>query len=231
MMILRRVSNSIRKQEWFTVAVELLIVVLGVFLGLQANNWNEARLAQERREHIVAALITDLRDAVGAQRGFVTTIENGLAEWAGAFAAGKRPTPYYFRIDGSDTPPKTWQALQQMQLTDMFDPTTIFDLGFYYSELDGVGVKYIRYVTFVESEVLPNMKRDPSVFYTADHSALLPEYAANMERLAEYGRETRRLEQWAYCLIYRLEAQRSFDQTCRRNEYLLEGMQAVEAQQ
>ena len=33
--------------------------------------------AQEQREQIVVALITDLRDAAGAQRGFVTSIENG----------------------------------------------------------------------------------------------------------------------------------------------------------
>ena len=43
-MILRRLTDSFRKQDWFTVAVETLIVVLGVFLGLQVNNWNAARV-------------------------------------------------------------------------------------------------------------------------------------------------------------------------------------------
>ncbi len=42
-MILRRLATSIRKQDWFAVVIETLIVVLGVFLGLQVNNWNEAR--------------------------------------------------------------------------------------------------------------------------------------------------------------------------------------------
>ncbi len=42
-MILRRLATSIRKQDWFTVVVETLIVVFGVFIGLQVNNWNEAR--------------------------------------------------------------------------------------------------------------------------------------------------------------------------------------------
>ncbi|MFT5774992.1 MAG: hypothetical protein ACI9NG_000943 [Hyphomonas sp.] len=31
-----------RKQDWFTVAVETLIVVFGVFIGLQVGNWNDA---------------------------------------------------------------------------------------------------------------------------------------------------------------------------------------------
>jgi hypothetical protein len=52
-----------------------------------------------------------------------------------------------------------------------------------------------------------------------------------MDRLKDYGRESERLYQWANCLIYRLEAKRSFDQTCRRTDYLLEGMQATETQQ
>lgn len=42
-MILRRLSTAVRQQDWFTVLVETLIVVFGVFIGLQVNNWNEAR--------------------------------------------------------------------------------------------------------------------------------------------------------------------------------------------
>jgi hypothetical protein len=44
-MILRRITAAFRKQDWFTVAVETLIVVFGVFIGLQVNNWNGARVA------------------------------------------------------------------------------------------------------------------------------------------------------------------------------------------
>ena len=45
-MILQRLATSIRKQDWFTVFIETLIVVLGVFLGIQLGNWNEARAAE-----------------------------------------------------------------------------------------------------------------------------------------------------------------------------------------
>ncbi|MEQ9506153.1 MAG: hypothetical protein RLO80_07755 [Hyphomonas sp.] len=226
-MILRRLTEHVKDQNWFAVALDFLIVVLGVFVGLQVNNWNEARAAKARRDQITAALITDLRDAAGAQQQFATSIEDGVTAWTAAFEAGEMPPPFFYRIEGSDTAPKTWETLQQMQLTDMFDPATIFDLGFYYSELDGVGVKYIRYVTFVENEILPNLKRDPAVFYAADKSALLPEYAANMERMEDYARESARLRIWANCLVYRLEAKRSFEQTCRRANYVLEGMPAA----
>lgn len=224
-MILRRLTEHVKTQNWFAVGIDFLIVVLGVFVATQVANWNEARVAAERRDQIVSALITDLRDAVGAQSGFVGDIDKGIADWTASFEAGDLPPPFYYRITGSDTPPKTWQTLQQMQLTDMFDPATIFDLGFYYSELEGVGVRYVRYITSVENDILPNLKRDPAVFYEADQSALLPEYAASMDRANDYAIESERLRKWALCLIYRLEADRTFEQSCRRANYMLEGMQ------
>lgn len=42
-MLLRRVSAHIRKQEWTALGLDFLIVVLGVFLGLQVNAWNAER--------------------------------------------------------------------------------------------------------------------------------------------------------------------------------------------
>ena len=49
-MILRRIIAHFRKQEWTAIALDFLIVVLGVFVGLQVNNWNEAR-TERAKEH------------------------------------------------------------------------------------------------------------------------------------------------------------------------------------
>ncbi len=60
-MILRRFADAFRRQDWFTVFVETMIVVLGVFLGLQVNNWNEARTASRQEVVLIAQLADDLR--------------------------------------------------------------------------------------------------------------------------------------------------------------------------
>ncbi|MEH6490208.1 hypothetical protein [Hyphomonas oceanitis] len=65
-MILRRLTDAFRKQDWFTVAVETLIVVLGVFLGLQVNNWNETRLEHAQEAVLLDRLAEDFRDAESA---------------------------------------------------------------------------------------------------------------------------------------------------------------------
>ncbi len=42
-MIRRRVIDQLKTQQWVAVGIELVIVVLGVFIGLQASNWNQQR--------------------------------------------------------------------------------------------------------------------------------------------------------------------------------------------
>ena len=60
-MILRRVIDHFRKQEWTAIAIDFLIVVMGVFVGLQVNNWNEA--AKERRAE--TSYLSQLRKDLG----------------------------------------------------------------------------------------------------------------------------------------------------------------------
>jgi len=44
-MILRKLADAITEQNWFTVVLEVLIVVVGIFIGLQVDDWNERRKA------------------------------------------------------------------------------------------------------------------------------------------------------------------------------------------
>lgn len=53
-VILRRIVERLKRQEWTTVAIELVLVVVGVFIGIQVSNWNEAR-----KEHALEAVYLD----------------------------------------------------------------------------------------------------------------------------------------------------------------------------
>ena len=61
-MIMRRIREHAGKQNWFAVAIDLVIVVLGVFLGTQVSNWNADRLAQERGHTYRARIVRDIAD-------------------------------------------------------------------------------------------------------------------------------------------------------------------------
>lgn len=219
--LLGRISLHLRRQHWTAIAIEFIAVVFGVLLGLQLNNWNQERLEAKQRAEIVRAVVTNLNDAIFAQEEMISQIDTGLANWEKAYAAGQKPIPYYFRIQGAYKAPAVWSTFEQMQLTDLFDPVTVFDLSYFYSELDGIGERYIRYATFVEDKVLPGEIEGEKAFYKADGS-LMPEYRANMDRLRDFQKESRRQTNWARCLIYRLEADRTFARNCRRANYRLD---------
>ena len=60
-MILRRIITHFRKQEWTAIALDFLIVVTGVFIGIQVSNWNEARSSSRQEGVLIAQLADDLR--------------------------------------------------------------------------------------------------------------------------------------------------------------------------
>jgi hypothetical protein len=64
-VILRRLADAMRRQDWFSVAVETLIVVLGVFVGLQVNDWNEARKERALERQYLTRIAGDLEQSVG----------------------------------------------------------------------------------------------------------------------------------------------------------------------
>ncbi len=63
-MILRRVVAHFRKQEWTAIALDFLIVVIGVFVGLQVNNWNEAREFQKQETELLIRLRRELEASI-----------------------------------------------------------------------------------------------------------------------------------------------------------------------
>jgi len=60
-MILRRAVAGFRRHDWSAVAVELVVVVVGVFLGVQAANWNEDREQDKKSAVFTQRLKDDLR--------------------------------------------------------------------------------------------------------------------------------------------------------------------------
>jgi hypothetical protein len=49
-MLLRRITEHVKAQNWTAVALDFVIVVVGVFIGIQVANWNAA-IAEDRRAH------------------------------------------------------------------------------------------------------------------------------------------------------------------------------------
>jgi hypothetical protein len=76
-LLLRRVIDHVRKQEWTAIWIDLLIVVVGVFIGIQVSNWNDDRATVRRAEVFTERLRSDLREEAWSyemQIGYYTDV-------------------------------------------------------------------------------------------------------------------------------------------------------------
>lgn len=62
-MLLRRVIEHVRAQNWTAVALDFVIVVVGVFIGIQVSNWNAARIAEAQADDLLQRMIAEAEDA------------------------------------------------------------------------------------------------------------------------------------------------------------------------
>jgi hypothetical protein len=68
-MILRRIIDHLKAQHWTAVALDLAVVVVGVFIGTQVSNWNQARIEKRETER----LLLELRPALQSFADFFDT--------------------------------------------------------------------------------------------------------------------------------------------------------------
>lgn len=67
-MILRRIIEHFRKQEWTAIAIDFVIVVVGVFIGIQVSNWNETRKDRSVEHALLQRLHTETRELLAITR-------------------------------------------------------------------------------------------------------------------------------------------------------------------
>lgn len=107
-MLLRRVTLHVGEQNWAAIAIDFVIVVVGVFIGIQVSNWNEDRTAAEQSQEILSGVAEDLRlnlvelesgkeFALGAVRAGIYLLEQVGEEPNIALALGRNPA---FNPDG-----------------------------------------------------------------------------------------------------------------------------------
>ncbi|MBT8472520.1 MAG: hypothetical protein HKN14_11615 [Marinicaulis sp.] len=60
-MILRRITEHVKAQNWFAVGLDFIIVVFGVFIGFQVTSWNEGRETGARAKIFSSRLLDDVR--------------------------------------------------------------------------------------------------------------------------------------------------------------------------
>ncbi|WDI32192.1 hypothetical protein PUV54_03170 [Hyphococcus flavus] len=90
-MLLRRITEHVKAQNWTAVALDFVIVVVGVFIGIQVSNWNDAREQRAQEELYLQRLAQDF-DVI------IDRLESGLRASRASVVSGQMLLDY---IDAS----------------------------------------------------------------------------------------------------------------------------------
>jgi hypothetical protein len=77
----------VKDQNWFAVGLDLFIVVLGVFIGIQVSNWNLQRIENTRAETYLERLHRDLSTDI-------VTLKSRLSFWGAVIDEGEVAITY-----------------------------------------------------------------------------------------------------------------------------------------
>lgn len=75
-MLYRRFMIHLKDQNWTAVLLDFFIVVFGVFIGIQVNNWNQTRIDFREEREYLELLIRDLENDLGQLERYKDGIEH-----------------------------------------------------------------------------------------------------------------------------------------------------------
>jgi len=78
-VILRRLTQSLKDQNWTAIWIEFILLVTGVFLGIQVSNWNEARADRAAYEAALGRLGAEIDTNLASLDTFDVSIKKDLA--------------------------------------------------------------------------------------------------------------------------------------------------------
>ncbi|WP_324826678.1 hypothetical protein [Qipengyuania zhejiangensis] len=95
-VFLNKIAVHLREQNWFALAAEFMIVVSGVFLGLQASNWKEERQEREDEKTILTRLQAEtatLLEVVRQEREELQARANRFTQAQSVIYSSAEPRP------------------------------------------------------------------------------------------------------------------------------------------
>ena len=120
-MILKRMTDSLRRQDWTAVTIEFLLVLIGVLLAFQINEWATERAAREERGNAAQRLLLEAEESVAFFRLGVSAQESLIADLRYALAKAQA------HGSGADTARLTAGLSRAIELSTPSPPSSVYD--------------------------------------------------------------------------------------------------------
>jgi len=75
-MLLRRVTENVKNQNWFAVGIDFIIVVVGVFIGLQVQDWNDSRQRANEEQILLHRLLAETASLISVHEQELDSLQS-----------------------------------------------------------------------------------------------------------------------------------------------------------
>ena len=79
-MILRRFMQHVKEQNWFAVGLDVIVVIVGIFLGMQVTEWNDERKDRALEGEYINRIIADLDSSIDVNKSTLDEISEQVSE-------------------------------------------------------------------------------------------------------------------------------------------------------
>ena len=170
-MIIKRIAIGLTKQNWSTLALEILVVIIGIFLGLQADSWYESKSRNRELDSYLSALADELANTAWMRTNYVhwherviAGLKKVLTTLDGASLTEDEEELAYFALTHVGNPPTSPQrsaVLSAMQAAGMLQLIESPDLRQLLGEmLSGLEPEYREYLRQVSTLDAPPFSAD-----------------------------------------------------------------------
>ncbi|MEL6416191.1 MAG: DUF6090 family protein [Pseudomonadota bacterium] len=155
-MIFRRIKAHVEKENWFAVGIDFCIVVIGVFIGIQVANWNEARANSAKERIILAAILEDIEDDLSnlntafESAALATNVTNDLL-----VSADLDPLTEFKLPVANSTLTATDTLISELQDTNAEQPWAAITIRYYPSQADAA---FAGVVTAGDLSIISNLE-------------------------------------------------------------------------
>jgi hypothetical protein len=85
-MIFRRLARNLQEQNWPGIWIEFVLLVIGVFLGIQVANWNEARLERIAEQQSLQLLLKEVEQNLAYAQFVIDNAEDRRSDFEATLA-------------------------------------------------------------------------------------------------------------------------------------------------
>ncbi|MEP7315339.1 MAG: hypothetical protein ABI667_01450 [Sphingomicrobium sp.] len=170
---LARIAQRLRAHDWLAAAIEVAIVVLGIFLGFQVTEWNEKRQDRVREVSLMLNIARDLHEDVKEMEENIRTASSRMAS-----------LDHVLGLAGDWNPPTQFPSSRfsiKVERVPPFDPKSGYSFGvetFILSFYDG---NRFAYNALINAD-------GPAVARDQDLLGTIQQYYASVDQLLTFER-------------------------------------------